>query len=77
MYKTSKKRQRWSNTVIRKTLMQWKTYQMPEEMAKEGDTKRSQNTAKKGAKKGQKKGKKAKLYNQAKGMAKMANELWE
>ena len=38
-------------SVIRKTLMEWKTYQMPEEMAEEGDTKRSQKRGKKGAKK--------------------------
>ena len=31
--------------------MQWKTYQMPEEMAEEGDTKRSKKRSKKGAKK--------------------------
>ena len=38
-------------SVIRKTLMEWKTYQMPEEVAEEGDTKRSQKRGKKGAKK--------------------------
>ena len=47
-------RQRWSNSVIKKTLMHWKTYQMPEEMAEEGERKR-------GHQKGQKRGKKAKL----------------
>ena len=47
-------RQRWSNSVIRKTLMQSKTYQMPEEMAEEGDTKRSQKRGQKEAKNGPK-----------------------